>query len=83
MVTKTYDSKCYDLAQHFAQDETLSEHELDQLASDIQDTVESFFSWRQNQAEAAYDRSQEEPTFRGGEYEASVQRELAEARKLK
>lgn len=33
--------------------------------------------------ERAYDRDMSEPTFRGGEYEASVRRELAEARKLK
>lgn len=38
---------------------------------------------RERQAERAYDRSMEEPAFRGGEYAASVQRELAEARKLK
>jgi hypothetical protein len=80
---RSYDSKCLELAEYFAEDENFSEHELDQLASDIQDTVESFFSWRQSQAEAAYDRAQEEPTFRGNEYGASIAAALAEARKLK
>ena len=69
---KTYDSKSYELAQHFAQDEALDEHELHDLACAIQETVEDFFQARENRAEAAYDRSQEEPTFRGGEYAASV-----------
>lgn len=36
-----------------------------------------------NVAERLWQAQQEEPTYRGGEYEASVQRELAEARKLK
>lgn len=85
-MAKTYDSKCYELAQHFGTgdpDEQLSEHEIDELAGDLQDTVETFFEVRRNKAEAAYDRAQEEPTFRGGEYAASVAHDMAEARKLK
>lgn len=38
---------------------------------------------RENANERLYDQYMEEPTHRGGEYAASVQRELAEARKLK
>jgi arsenate reductase-like glutaredoxin family protein len=74
---KTFDSKCHDLAEHFSQDEHLSKEELHDLACQIQETVESFFSTRENAAEAAYDRSMEEPTFRGGEYAASVAAEQA------
>jgi ribosomal protein L37AE/L43A len=40
-------------------------------------------SCRDNAAEAAWERQQEEPTFRGNEYEAHLAREMAEARKLK
>lgn len=76
-MTKTYDSKCHELAEYFAQDERLSKDELHDLASQIQETVESFFKTRENAAEAAYDRTMEEPTFRGGEYAASVAAEQA------
>ena len=76
-MTKTYDSKSYELAEHFGQDEHLSKEELHDLACQIQETVESFFSVRENAAEAAYDRSMEEPLFRGGEYAASVAAEQA------
>ena len=76
-MTKTYDSKCWDLAEHFGQDEHLTTEELHELACEIQETVESFFSMRENAAEAAYDRAMEEPTFRGGEYAASVAAEQA------
>jgi hypothetical protein len=85
-MAKTYDSKCLELAQHFGTgdpDEQLSEHEIDELASDLQDVVETYFQFRRNKAEAAYDRAQEEPTFRGSEYasalaeeQARIQREL-------
>lgn len=45
---KTYDSKSYELAEHFAQDEHLSKTELHELACRIQETVEDFFSMRGN-----------------------------------
>lgn len=40
---RTYDSKCYDLAEHFAQDEHLTHEELHELACQIQETVENYF----------------------------------------
>jgi hypothetical protein len=46
VVTKTYDSKCHDLAEHFGQDEPLSKEELHELACQIQEVVEDFFSMR-------------------------------------
>jgi len=47
-MAKTYDSKCLDLARHFGTGDPhqqLTEAQMHELASDIQDTVESFFSW--------------------------------------
>ena len=72
---KTYDSKSYDLAEHFAQDEHLTKDELHELACTIQEAVEDWFSMRENAAEATYDRAMEEPTYRGNEYAS----ELAES----
>lgn len=37
----------------------------------------------ENQAEAAYERQQEEPCFRGGEYAAHLAHEMEQARRLK
>jgi hypothetical protein len=45
---KTYDSKSYELAEHFAQDENLNKTELHELACRIQEAVEDFFSMREN-----------------------------------
>lgn len=78
MNTKTYDSKCHDLAEHFAQDEHLTTDELHELACTIQEAVEDWFSMRENAAEAAYDRAMEEPTFRGGESAAYDSERMAE-----
>jgi len=50
---RTYDSKSYELAQHFAQDEALDEHELHDLACRIQDAVEEWFECRENRSEAS------------------------------
>lgn len=80
-MAKTYDSKCHDLARHFGTGDPhqqLTEAQMDELASDLQDTVESFFNWLTREPP-----SPDGECFRGGEYAASVQRELAEARKLK
>jgi len=43
---KTFDSKCYELAQHFYPEAT--EAQLNELASDIQDTVETYSEWDKN-----------------------------------
>lgn len=50
---RTYDSKCYELAEHFAQDEHLSKEQLHELACEIQETVESFFQMRPDAEEIA------------------------------
>jgi hypothetical protein len=75
-LSKTYDSKCFELAKHFYPN--ASAQELSDCAGDIQDAVESFGEWM--------NREPPDPDgecYRSGEYAASVQRELAEARKLK
>lgn len=69
-MTKTYDSKCYDLAKHFYP--TATEQELSDCAGDIQDAVESFGEWM--------NREPPEPDgecFRGGEYASAVAQEQA------
>lgn len=51
---KLYDSKCLDLARHFGTGdpaEALTEKEMEDLASDIQDTVENYFSWWRDRQE--------------------------------
>jgi hypothetical protein len=86
MTKRTYDSKCLELAQHFGTgdpDEQLSEHEIDELASDLQDIVETYFQFRRNKAEAAYDRSMEEPMYRGTEYASALAEQQAQAKRLK
>lgn len=49
---KTYDSKSYELAEHFAQDEHLNKTELHELACRIQEAVEDFFSMREQSRSA-------------------------------
>lgn len=71
------DSKSYDLAKYFLGDDR-EESIYEDLAQQIQDCVEDFCR--------EVDREPPDPDgecYRGGEYAASVQRELAEARKLK
>lgn len=64
-MTKAYDSKCYELAEHFSETaDPLTKAELDALAGDVQSAVESFFNWRESQRERA---SEDGETFRGGE----------------
>jgi hypothetical protein len=45
----SFDSKCYDLAEHFIQDENIRPEDRDKilnnLAQDIQDAVEDFFTF--------------------------------------
>ena len=50
--TKTFDPACLDLARHFSEDaDPLTEAELHELACDLQDTVERYFSFRASAAE--------------------------------
>ena len=46
-MTKTYDVKCYELAEHFLQDhpEINSDDLCMALAIDIQDAIETFLDW--------------------------------------
>lgn len=48
MTAKTFDSKCHELAEHFAQDEAppLSSFEIDDLAAHIQTAVEDWLEMR-------------------------------------
>jgi hypothetical protein len=45
----SFDSKCYDLAEHFVQDENICPEDrekiLNEMAQDIQDAVEDFFTF--------------------------------------
>jgi hypothetical protein len=51
---RTYDSKCYELAQHFSDaHDPLSDAELHELAKDIQVAVEDFFGHREHLKEKA------------------------------
>ena len=58
MAAKTYDVKCYELAEHFLQDhpdypEVDPKDRCKQLASDIQDAIEVFFEieeWKSKEA---------------------------------
>lgn len=50
---RTYDSKCYDLAEHFGTGdpaEQLAESEMHELACALQETVEDYFQDRRNRA---------------------------------
>ena len=49
----SFDDKCYELAEHFAQGESMSEDELKDLAQLIQDACEDYLRYRESQAEAA------------------------------
>ena len=55
----SYDPKCYELAEYFAEDEVppLKPHELDQLAQDIQTAIEDYLQYgRKEKAEPLDDR---------------------------
>lgn len=44
-MSRTYDSRCYDLAEHFLSDEpNASEEEREKLAAHIQQAVEGWFA---------------------------------------
>lgn len=48
----SYDQKCYDLAKDFLGDESpFTEAEVEQLAQDIQDAIESFLNFGRKKAE--------------------------------
>ncbi len=58
-MTKTHDSKCFDLAAHFLADiKGCTEAEHDDLAQHIQDAIEDWLSDRERAAEAAWQRHQ-------------------------
>ena len=69
-MSKTYDSKCHDLAKHFYPDAT--DAQLHTLACDIQTLVED--------ASGDMDREPPDPDgecYRGGEYASAVAHEQA------
>jgi hypothetical protein len=73
---RTYDSKCYELAEHFAQDEHLSKEQLHELACDIQQCVEGYFEALPPKDDEPGDPDGE--CFRGGEYGSALAEEQAE-----
>ena len=78
MTTKTHDSKCFDLACHFLSDVEARPDEHDDLAQVIQDAIEDWLSYRENRAEAAYER-QQESLMENGPDDSAYRRDMINA----
>lgn len=72
---KNYDENCLDLALYFVEDVD----DADGLAQQIQDTIEAWFSDRDNRNEAAWERDQEALREGGGPDDSAYRRDLIAA----
>jgi hypothetical protein len=89
MTVRAYDPKCHELAVAFLEELELSDRDLAQraheLAQEIQNTIEDFFSGMRLDAsadarnEAAYERQQQSLMESGGPDDSSYRRDMINA----
>lgn len=58
----SYDSACADLALHFLADEPHTAVDVDELAQELQDTVEAWFGYRSADALPSNENVAEQPS---------------------